>query len=112
MPVFPAASLSFDALPGRRSADPFGGTAEVGVRVVHLEAAPDRRPHRHPDSLEVIHVVAGRGRVREGDALTPVGPGDTVLIPAGVAHATLPDPGERMTLACFFPVADFTTEEL
>ncbi len=32
-----------------------------------------------------------------------MGPGDTVLVPAGVAHATIPDAGETMELVCFFP---------
>ena len=37
----------------------------------------------------------------------PVGPGSWYRIPARTPHATLADPGERMSLVCFFPHDDF-----
>lgn len=113
------ADLTFLDLPGRRSADPLallggGGPHGVSVRVVRMEAAPGRRPHRHPRSVEVVHVLAGTGAAWLDGRSTPVGPGDTFLIPAGAAHATLPDPGGPLELLCFFPHADLAAniEEL
>ena len=112
MPVVPADALVFRDLPGRRAADPLGGAGGVSMRLVHVPHTPDRRPHRHPSSVEVVYVAAGRGRVWEDGEVTPVAAGDCILFPAGVPHAALPDPGTPMTLVCFFPVADPATEEL
>jgi quercetin dioxygenase-like cupin family protein len=103
--------LAFRELPGRASADPLallgGGAAHgVAVRIVRMAAAPDRTPHRHPHSAEVVHVMAGRGTAWLEGARTAVGPGDTFVIPTGAAHATLPDLGETLELLCFFPHPD------
>ncbi len=103
--------LRFVELPGRASADPLallagGREAGVSVRIVRMPAAPGRRPHRHPHSVEIVHVLAGRGTAWLDGRGTAVGPGDTFLIPVGAAHATLPDPGETLELLCVFPHAD------
>ena len=103
MPVVRGHGLSFTDLPGRRSADPLpAGVADgCSVRVVRVPPGP-RTPHRHPYSCEVVYVAAGRGRVWEGDTVTEVAPGDLVVIPPGVPHATVATGGE-LTLVCFFP---------
>lgn len=110
------ADLDFADLPGRRSADPFAGADGAGtsVRIVRLEAGPPRTPHRHPRTAEVVHVVAGSGRAWQDGQWSPVTAGDTVLIPPGVPHATVPDPGGPLLLVCFFPDPDLATniEEL
>lgn len=103
--------LRFIDLPGRASADPLARLAGaeasgLSVRVVRMEAAPGRRPHRHPHSVEVVHVLGGTGTAWLEGRRTPVGPGDTFLIPAGAAHATLPDPGSTLELLCVFPHVD------
>jgi quercetin dioxygenase-like cupin family protein len=103
--------LCFVELPGRASADPLallGGGAGTGVsvRLVRMDAAPGRRPHRHPHSVEVVHVLGGQGTAWLDGRRTAVGPGDTFLVPVGAAHATLPDPGETLELLCVFPHAD------
>ncbi|MBS3941797.1 MAG: cupin domain-containing protein [Actinobacteria bacterium] len=101
-------SLEFRALPGRDSADPFPGLpdAEFSVRQVRLRPDGPRRPHRHPHSVEVVHVLAGTGTAWVEGERTRVGPGDTFLVPAGAAHATLPDPGIDLEVLCFFPRGD------
>lgn len=104
--------LDFGDLPGRRAADPFAGAATgVTVRIVRVEPGP-RAPHVHPDSLEVTHVVEGSGRHFQHGEPAPVAAGDTVLVPAGVPHATVAD--EPLLLVCFFPHPDpfATTSEL
>lgn len=99
--------LSFQVLPGRRSADPFPDVDEpLSVRVVDLEAGVPRSPHRHPHSAEVVYVVAGRGHLWVDGDLRPVAQGDTCLISQGRAHATLPAEGETMRVVCFFPRSD------
>jgi quercetin dioxygenase-like cupin family protein len=108
MTVVPARALVFDELPGRASANPFPGmdSEAMSVRLVRVVAGGGRTPHRHPESAEAIYVVRGRGQLWEEGSLRPVAAGDCALIPRGVAHATVPDPGNSMELVCFFPHPD------
>ncbi|HSK22943.1 MAG TPA: cupin domain-containing protein [Egicoccus sp.] len=115
MLIVPADALQYVQLPGRRSADPLRDLdAPVSVRLVRIEPGPGRRPHRHPHSLELVHVLAGRGTAWQGGERHPVGPGDTIMIPQGVHHATLAAPGTALELVCFFPHPDLAAniEEL
>lgn len=115
MPVVPLTAIAFTALPGRASGDPLVGLDADGcsVRVVRVAPGP-RTPHLHPDSIEVIYVVAGTGEHWQGDTATPVGPGDVVLVPRGVPHASVATGGRDLELVCFFPHPDLAanTEEL
>ena len=78
----------------------------LSARIVRLVSDVSRTAHVHPHSAEVFFVSQGEGTVWVEGARRRVHTGDTVLIPAGVAHATLPDPGEEMQLLCFFPHPD------
>jgi len=42
--------------------------------------------HGHRESEEVLHLLRGRLRHSLGDEVLTMGPGDTVVIPAGVFH--------------------------
>lgn len=115
----PHDALLFNDLPGRASADPFAGLAgaeglEVSVRVVRMTHATGRRPHRHPFSCEVVHVLSGSGEAWQDGTRHAVAAGDTFVVPEGVAHATLPAPGGHLELLCVFPHPDLATnlEEL
>jgi quercetin dioxygenase-like cupin family protein len=116
MTVVGPGDLEYREFPGRRTADPFAaaGRGESTVRQVTIEPVATRSPHVHPHSEEVVHVAVGRGKVWIDGAFHPVGPGSWYRIPAGTPHATLADPGERMSLVCFFPHDDFASnlEEL
>lgn len=115
MPVVPAGSLDFTALPGRLSADPLppGLAAGCSARVVRI-APGGRTPHVHPHSAEVVYVVDGTGTAWEDDVATRVGPGDLVVIPSGVPHATVAAGPGDLVLVCFFPHPDLAAniEEL
>jgi quercetin dioxygenase-like cupin family protein len=108
--------LDFRDFPGRSTADPFrkAGQGASTVRQVVIEHVPSRSPHLHPRSEEIVYVVSGHGRVWLEGVTHPVGPGSWYRIPAGTPHATMADPGERMSLVCFFPDDDFASniEEL
>jgi quercetin dioxygenase-like cupin family protein len=108
--------LRFREFPGRTTADPFktAGQGESTLREVVIEHVSSRSPHLHPQSEEIVYVVAGRGRVWLDGVFHPVGPGSWYRIPKGIPHATLADPGERLSLVCFFPHDDFANniEEL
>jgi len=116
MTVVGAEELEFRDFPGRRTSDPFrhAGRGASTVRQVLIEHVATRSPHRHPESEEIVFVVAGRGRVWLNGVYHAVGPGSWYRIPVGTPHATLADPGERMSLVCFFPHDDFANniEEL
>lgn len=111
MTVSPYAQLQFVPLPGRESADPFRelpdmAAANLSVRIVRLRYDPARTAHVHAHSAEAVFVVAGQGTLWMDGVRTRIDTGDTSLIPAGVPHATLPDPGGDMVLVCFFPHPD------
>lgn len=114
--IVPGGDLRFVPLPGRRSADPFADVVIEGLSMRVVRVAPDiaRSPHRHPHSSEVIYVLSGSGRLWEDGRSGRVQTGDCIAIPAGVAHATVPDPGVELELVCFFPRGDLrsNTEEL
>ena len=109
MPVIRGTGLDFVGLPGRRSADPLHGAGVddtgASVRVVRIEPGP-RTPHVHPVSAEVAFVVAGTGTAWEGDEPTQVGPGDLLVVPRGVPHATVATGSADLVLVCFFPHPD------
>jgi quercetin dioxygenase-like cupin family protein len=74
---------------------------------VVIEHVATRSPHRHPESEEIVFVASGHGRVWIDGTFRPVGPGSWYRIPTGAPHATMADPGEAMSLVCFFPHDDF-----
>jgi quercetin dioxygenase-like cupin family protein len=100
--------LVFRDFPGRSTADPFevAGKGASTVRQVVIEHVETRSPHRHPHSEEVVFVVSGHGRVWLDGTFHIVGPGTWYRIPTGTPHATVADPGETMSLVCFFPHDD------
>jgi quercetin dioxygenase-like cupin family protein len=114
--VTPADALRYVALPGRDSADPFADRPDLplSVRIVRMVHRPGRRPHRHPHSYELVHVLRGEGVAWLDGDRTPVAAGTTFHVPPGVPHATLPAPGSQLELVCFFPRGDLASnlEEL
>ena len=116
MTVIGRGDLEYREFPGRTTSNPFrdAGQGASTVREVVIEHVPSRSPHFHPNSEEIVYVVAGNGRVWLDGVFHPVGPGSWYRIPAKTPHATMADPGQRMTLVCFFPHDDFANniEEL
>lgn len=113
MTVLTGAGLGFKELTGRLSADPLPSESSCSVRVVRIAPGP-RTPHRHPHSVEVMYVVAGRGTTWEHDDASAVNPGDIVLVAAGAPHVTVATGPDELVLVCFFPHPDLAanTEEL
>ena len=106
--IVPRDSLSFVALPGRRSADPFRNSdADPPMAMRVVEVGPgERNPHRHPYSHELMYVAEGRGYLWEDGDMQPVTAGDCILIPPSTPHATVAAPGSTIKLICFFPRPD------
>ncbi len=100
-----AADCARHDAPGRAAAEVTGGATTMWM----VEIAPgpsDRGPHVHDDFEEIIHVLAGEGLFRTDGAVIPVGPGDTIVVPAGERHATENVGGGPLRLVCAFPVPD------
>jgi mannose-6-phosphate isomerase-like protein (cupin superfamily) len=56
--------------------------------------------HLHRESEEIYYFVAGRGRMRLGDAEHDVGAGDCVVIPPGTPHKLWAAPDADLVLLC------------
>jgi quercetin dioxygenase-like cupin family protein len=107
MTVTPQRAVEFIDLPGRSAGDPLRSVAaDSSLRITRLQRVAERKAHRHPHSEEVIYVRSGTGAVYIDGVFHEVGPGDTVHVPQGEAHATIPAPGADMELICFFPHPD------
>ena len=60
--------------------------------------------HFHPKSEEIYYILTGEGRMRLGDEVRQVGPGDAIAIPPGTVHQ-LPNTGRKVLklLCCCAP---------
>lgn len=56
--------------------------------------------HRHRQTEELYHLLAGSGRMTLGDEVFEVSVGDTVLIPPGTPHAIAATGSEPLRLLC------------
>lgn len=101
-------------LPGRRSREIVAGARGASSTLRRVEIAvpapgePARRPHWHPDSEEVIHVLDGEGVTWVEGEEHPMAPGDTIRIAPGERHVTRNTGTGPLVLLCFFPVPDVT----
>lgn len=74
------------------------GARTANMNYVVLEPGERNTEHVHRYSEDTIHVLSGHGTaedVSNGTRL-PIGPGDTVQVPAGVWHAVAADRGETI----------------
>ncbi len=76
------------------------------VDVLSLKKAGARHPHSHRGMEEVIYVEKGSGTAWIDGEVTRIGPGDTILIPAGVRHMMINTGRTPLTLLCAFSAAD------
>jgi mannose-6-phosphate isomerase-like protein (cupin superfamily) len=67
---------------------------------------PGRGPHRHQGCEEVILIVDGTGEFVAGGSVSPVGPGDVVVVSPGEPHYTRNTGSGDLVSLCFFPVPD------
>ncbi len=69
-----------------------------GLYVLRAGAADPQRPHAED---EAYYVISGRATFEMTGIRTPVGPGDAIVVPAGVAHRFV-DIVEDITLFVLF----------
>jgi mannose-6-phosphate isomerase-like protein (cupin superfamily) len=81
----------------------------IALRVVEVLPAAKtgaRHPHSHKGMEEVIYVERGSGTAWVDGEIAPIGPGDTILIPAGARHMMINTGRGPLKLFCAFSAAD------
>ena len=74
--------------------------------MVSIQPGDGHARHNHPDSDEVIFVVAGTGtQMLNDEDPADIGPGDCIYIPKGVYHATQNTGWEAMKLIIVYAPA-------
>jgi mannose-6-phosphate isomerase-like protein (cupin superfamily) len=75
-----------------------------------LPSGASTTPHHHVKTEEIYYILEGRGQMRVGAEVRPVGPGDAIAIPSGTSHQiTNTGPGTLKFLCCCAPVTNMTT---
>ena len=82
------------------------GIALRAVEVLPIRKAGPRHPHSHRGMEEVIYVENGSGKAWVNGEIAKIGPGDTILIPAGARHMMINTGRGPLTLLCAFSAAD------
>ncbi len=77
--------------------------------VGHLEISPGSTitTHIHPDTEEAMVIIEGELEAVLGDEVITLGPGDTVLAPAGIKHGFVNRSSEKAALLAVFPKTEF-----
>src|SRR3569833_100106 len=79
---------------------------DVSLMQVVLLPGQGHERHNHPDSDEVLYILAGTGEQMIDDAQTfPVRPGHAVWIPKGAYHATMNTGWEPIVLLAIYAPA-------
>jgi oxalate decarboxylase/phosphoglucose isomerase-like protein (cupin superfamily) len=83
-------------------------TAGTAVSLMHVVLLPGEghERHNHPDSDEILYILAGRGEQMVDDSDTfEVRPGQAVFIPAAAFHSTVNTGWEPLTLLAIYAPA-------
>jgi oxalate decarboxylase/phosphoglucose isomerase-like protein (cupin superfamily) len=79
---------------------------EVSLMHVVLLPGEGHERHNHPDSDEILYILAGRGEQMVDDSDTfGVGPGQAVFIPKGAFHSTVNVGWEPLALLAIYAPA-------
>ena len=87
------------------------GSSELYAGEQWLEPGERVLRHTHPVE-EVLIFTGGAGEVALGDAVTPVGPGVTVYIPAGEVHGFRNTGAGRLEVFVIFPGNAFARTDI
>ena len=81
----------------------------LSLYVAKLVIVPGGRvtTHIHPDTEEAMVIVEGELEAILGDEVVTLGPGDTVLAPAGVKHGFVNRSQSNAALLAAFPQTSF-----
>jgi quercetin dioxygenase-like cupin family protein len=83
--------------------EPATGARHVTFNYIRYEPGAEFPQHVHETSEDVFFVLEGTGWFKEGEKLTPIGPGDVVFVPAGERHGTVAGPEGMLVVSCQGP---------
>jgi mannose-6-phosphate isomerase-like protein (cupin superfamily) len=63
------------------------GIRQQSLAEARLPPGASSMPHYHPVTEEIYYILEGAGRMRVGDEIRTVGPGDAIAIPPGQVHS-------------------------
>jgi len=78
------------------------GAVNFCMRVIEVAPGGVIPPHHHPWEHEQF-VCAGRGKVRQGDQWTEIGPGNVLFIPSDEEHHIENNGNEPLVIVCLVP---------
>lgn len=84
----------------RELARPPGSARNQSLAEAKVPPGGETAEHFHRTSEEIYHFVSGSGRMRLGDEVSEVGPGDTVVIPPGTRHKLWNAGEQTLVLLC------------
>lgn len=79
------------------------GARHVTFNYIRYQPGAEFPQHHHDQSEDVFMVLEGTGWFKEGERLTPIGPGDVVFIPAGDMHGTVAGEDGMTVVSCQGP---------
>src|ERR671916_1636814 len=83
-------------------------TADTAVSLMHVVLLPGQghERHNHPDSDEILYILAGKGEQMVDDSQTfPVSAGQAVWIPKGAFHSTVNTGWDPMVILAIYAPA-------
>ena len=83
------------------------GALSLYIGQLTISAGASVTTHIHPDTEEAMMIVEGTLEAILGDEVVILGPGDTVLAPAGVKHGFVNRSSEPAKLMAAFPKTSF-----
>ena len=83
------------------------GSQSLWVGQLTISPGSSVTTHIHPDTEEAMVIVEGNLEAILGDEVVNLGPGDTVLAPAGVKHGFVNRSQTAATLLAAFPKTSF-----
>jgi quercetin dioxygenase-like cupin family protein len=90
------------------------GTAGISAARVIIRHGVSNPRHSHPSCDEVLYLLQGHLTHYVGDAAYPMGPGDSIAIPAGVPHYAINTGAEDADMIVMYSAGerDFRLEPL
>lgn len=87
----------------------FDGAPNFELRKFIIKPGGRIPAHLHPEIEHVQYVLRGRYRVRIGEEIYDVKPGDTIFIPPNTLHHYENDGEEDAIFLCVIPRREYTT---
>ena len=90
--------------PAKMAKVALGVTERALLDLYCVAPGQNQKPHTHGDQDKIYVVLEGQGRVRLGESEETLGPGESVIAPAGIEHGLANDgPAPLLVLVVVTP---------